>query len=234
MHLSPHLLSLLAREFSRWGTLGLFLMAAIDSSSLPLLPEVLLIALVLRHPERLFWYAGVTTAGALAGSLILFALARHWGGAWIERQMPPRRYRRIQRWFDRYELVAVGLPMLLPPPMPVKLFVIGAGLFDMSYVRFSLSTAIGRGLRYLLEAWLAVRYGASALAYLRRHPFIILLIAAALLLAGIAYGRRRRAAAGPAPAASPDSDIGLADAVPALAPPPLPAAAAEPLPLDQA
>ncbi len=170
-------------------------MAVIDSCSIPLLPEVLMIALVLRFPVRLLFYVAVTTAGAVAGSLILFALARHWGGSWVERQLPQRRHDRIKNWFDRYELAAVALPALLPPPMPFKLFVVGAGLFEMSYPHFSFSLAIGRGLRYLLEAWLALRYGARALMYMRSHPLPVLLLAAALLFAGCWYGRRSARAA---------------------------------------
>lgn len=169
-------------------------MAVLDSCSIPLLPEMLMVALVLHHPARLLFYVGVTTAGAVVGSLLLFALARHWGGAWVEHHLPPRRFHRIQRWFDRYELIAIALPALLPPPMPFKLFVIGAGLFEMSYAHFSVSLAVGRGLRYLLEAWLALRYGARALSYLRDHPLTVLLLAAALLAVGWWFGRRSPAA----------------------------------------
>ncbi len=166
-------------------------MAFIDSCSLPMLPEVLMIALVLHHPFRLPWYALVATAGSTAGSVLLFALVRHWGGPWTEHHLPGEKFQRMHRWFERHEVLAVALPAVLPPPLPFKIFIVGAGVFEMSYPHFSASMAAGRGLRYFLEAWLALRFGAQVLAVLRHHPVSVLLVSCALLGLGYGLGRRK-------------------------------------------
>jgi uncharacterized membrane protein YdjX (TVP38/TMEM64 family) len=62
---------------------------------------------------------------------------------------------------------------LLPPPFPFKLFVVTAGVFRFSLVRFMLAIVAGRAFRFLLEGYFAVRYGAEAKAILAKYyPWI--------------------------------------------------------------
>jgi len=62
---------------------------------------------------------------------------------------------------------------LLPPPFPFKLFVITAGVFRFSLLRFMLAIIVGRAFRFLLEGYFAVRYGAQAKEILARYYPII-------------------------------------------------------------
>ena len=63
------------------GGVGLFLIAALDSSflSFPQVNDVLVIVLSAKYPERMPYYAGMTTAGSLVGCFALFAAARRGG-----------------------------------------------------------------------------------------------------------------------------------------------------------
>jgi len=62
---------------------------------------------------------------------------------------------------------------LLPPPFPFKLFVVSAGVFRFSLLRFMLAIIAGRAFRFLLEGYFAVRYGAQAKEILAKYyPFI--------------------------------------------------------------
>ena len=61
----------------------------------------------------------------------------------------------------------------MPPPFPFKLFVITAGVFRFSVIRFMIAIVAGRGFRFLLEGYFAVRYGSQAKAILARYyPWI--------------------------------------------------------------
>jgi uncharacterized membrane protein YdjX (TVP38/TMEM64 family) len=72
---------------------------------------------------------------------------------------------------------------LLPPPFPFKLFVVSAGVFRFSLLRFMLAIIVGRAFRFLLEGFFAVRYGAQAKEILAKYyPIIGLGLAVVIVL----------------------------------------------------
>jgi membrane protein YqaA with SNARE-associated domain len=178
------------------GGLGLFLVAFVDASvlSLPEINDVLIVYMVTKHPSFLLYYAAMATAGSIAGSLVVFYLGRKGGEALLRRQFKGDQVERVLRTFRRYGVAAVIVPSMLPPPVPFKLFVLGAGVAGMSAGSLSWAVGVGRGLRYILEGVLAYYYGEAAIEYLRRHGTEVALwggaLAAACLIAY--YWRRQR------------------------------------------
>jgi membrane protein YqaA with SNARE-associated domain len=178
------------------GGLGLFVVAFVDASvlSLPEINDVLIVYMVTKHPSFLLYYAAMATAGSIAGSLVVFYLGRKGGEALLRRQFKGDQVERVLRTFRRYGVAAVIVPSMLPPPVPFKLFVLGAGVAGMSAVTFSCAVGVGRGLRYVLEGVLAYYYGGAAIDYLRSHGTEAALwgsaLAAACLIAY--YWRRQR------------------------------------------
>ena len=69
--------------------------------------------------------------------------------------------------FRRHGVMAVLIPSILPPPAPFKIFVLLAGVADISVGRFTTAILIGRGLRYTVEGLLALWYGERAMAFIR-------------------------------------------------------------------
>lgn len=70
-------------------------------------------------------------------------------------------------------MFAVLAATLLPPPFPFKLFVVSAGVFRFSLLRFMLAIIVGRAFRFLLEGYFAVRYGVQAKEILAKYyPWI--------------------------------------------------------------
>src|SRR5258705_8578686 len=69
---------------------------------------------------------------------------------------------RVKDLIDRYYVLSVLVASVLPPPFPFKLFVVSAGVFRLNLVRFTIAIAAGRTFRYLLEGYLAARYGDRA------------------------------------------------------------------------
>jgi membrane protein YqaA with SNARE-associated domain len=185
-----NLMSAIERWASGLGGPGLFIVAALDSSflSFPQVNDLLILYLSTIYPERMTYYAGMTTAGSMLGCFVLYALARKGGDAFLRRRFKTSRVERGLALYRRHGLLAVVVPALLPPPTPFKLFVLLAGAARVSPWRFGLAIAIGRGIRYFGQGLLAVLYGQQAAALVREHGFAAGLILAGLALAlGIIY-----------------------------------------------
>jgi membrane protein YqaA with SNARE-associated domain len=179
---------------------GLFVVACLDASvlSLPEVNDILIVVMVTKRPSYLWYYAAMATAGSIAGSLLVYYVGRKGGEALLRKRFKPAQIDRMQAAFRRYGAAAVIVPAMLPPPVPLKLFVLGAGAAGMRAGAFAWSIGIGRGLRYVVEGALAYYYGAMAFEYIKRHGTEVAIWAAAIVAAGIIgvyWHRQRRNAA---------------------------------------
>jgi membrane protein YqaA with SNARE-associated domain len=154
-----------------FGGPGLLLISFLDSSflSLPEVVDVLVVWLTLRNKSLLVYYAGIGALGSLLGSLILYWLGRKGGESFLRKRFHERHVDRGLALFERWGVLALFVPSLLPPPTPFKLFVLMAGAGGVSPLRFTLAIVVGRGLRYFGQAWLAVQYGERALDMVKEH-----------------------------------------------------------------
>lgn len=169
---------------------GLFLLAFLDSSflALPEVVDILMVWMVIEHPERWLWYGSMATIGSIAGCYVLYDLARRGGEAFLRKRLSERHVTRGMQVFARYGTLALIVPSITPPPMPFKPFVLMAGVAGMPRARFLGAITIGRGLRYIGEALLAVLYGQAVLTYIHQNAGRVTLYAAGLVLAaGAAY-----------------------------------------------
>lgn len=185
--------------FQAWvdqlGGLGLYVIAVLDSSflSLPEVNDVLVIYLSIRHPEWMPYYASMTTLGSLTGCFLLYGMGRKGGEVFLRRRFNSARVDRGIRLYQRWGLIAVIVPSLLPPPTPFKIFVLMAGAAAVAPWRFALAVILGRGTRYFGQAYLAVRYGERGLELVRQHRVTIAVVLAAITLAaGAGYLAIRR------------------------------------------
>lgn len=181
------------------GGVGLFIIAALDSSflSFPQVNDVLVMLLSAKYPERMIYYAGMTTAGSLLGCYALFAVARRGGEVFMRKRLKGAHVDRAIRLYQRFGILAVVVPALLPPPVPFKVFVVLAGAANVATWRFVVAIVIGRGIRYFGQGYLAVLYGEQALDYMQAHGAEIGIGLAVLTLAagmGLVMLRRRRQA----------------------------------------
>ncbi|HKP37696.1 MAG TPA: hypothetical protein VJT71_12645, partial [Pyrinomonadaceae bacterium] len=95
--------------------------------------------------------------------------------------------KRVKALIDRYDVMSVLVASLLPPPFPFKLFVVTSGVFRLNLLRFTLAVAGGRTFRYLLEGYLAARYGDHAKELLARYyPTIGIVLAVLIVIAFVA------------------------------------------------
>lgn len=146
----------------RFGIPGLFLVSAIDASIIPLAvpgsTDLLLLWLV-SHGGNPWLLASSAVAGSLAGGYATWALGKKGGEAALDRWVPARILQRIVGWVKQHPVLAVSIPPILPPPIPLAPFLLAAGALGVSRRAFLLTFGSARTVRYALVAWLAVRYG---------------------------------------------------------------------------
>jgi len=179
------------------GGVGLFIVAALDSSflSFPQVNDLLIIFLSTKNPALMPYYAAMTTAGSLLGCFVLYAFAWRGGEVFLRKRFSGARVERGLAMYQRHGLLAVIVPALLPPPTPFKLFVLLAGAARVSPWKFAAAVALGRGIRYFGQGYLAVLYGEAAVDLVRQHGTAVgLSLAALALVVGVTYYviRKRR------------------------------------------
>ena len=137
------------------GGVGVFILAALDSSVLPTLGGVdaLTVVLASLHPERwAFYYAMCSTAGSVCGASAAYRLSRL---GILHRRIRGAVFDRVTAVLHRFGSLSLSLAALLPPPFPTSAFVIGAGVTRYPFISFVLSFGIGRVCRFALLAYLA-------------------------------------------------------------------------------
>src|SRR4051812_16464438 len=125
------------------GAPGLFVVGFLDSSflSLPEINDLLVIWMVTQHKSRLVLYASAATLGSIAGCMVLYYLGRKGGDAFVRRRFSSARVDRALVAVRRHGIMAVLIPSLLPPPAPFKIFVLLAGVADITPGRFAVAVA---------------------------------------------------------------------------------------------
>jgi membrane protein YqaA with SNARE-associated domain len=170
------------------GAPGLFLVAFLDSTFLPLpgATDVMLIVMVTRHKEFVVWYILAAIVGSIAGCLVMHAIGKRGGEALVRKRFTGEKSERAMASLQRHGVMAVLIPSLLPPPAPFKIFVLLAGVVGISATRFAAAIAIGRGVRYVTLGLLAVKYGSRATAFVGEHGTAAALAVVGVLATGLA------------------------------------------------
>lgn len=162
----PRALSGRSPAVPRWvlhlGSAGLFLVAVIDSSVIPLpVPgstDLLLLWLVAHNGDP-WLLAAIALAGSLLGGYTTWQIGRKGGKPALSRYVPAYLLRRIAVWMEHHPILAIFLPAVLPPPIPLSPFVLASGALGVSRNRFLAVFGVARCLRYSFIAWLGAVYG---------------------------------------------------------------------------
>lgn len=170
------------------GAPGLYLVAFLDSSflSLPEITDILVVWMVTRSHERMILYVAAATLGSLTGCLIMYFVGRKGGEALLRKKFHTATVDRAMAAFERWGVLVVLIPAILPPPAPFKIFVLLSGVAGISLGKFVTAIAIGRGARYLTLGILAIQYGERAMAYMEEHGVAVAATVIGVLLAGLA------------------------------------------------
>lgn len=168
-----------------WGPQGVLLLAAMDSAGVPIPAGVdaLLLVVAAKRPESAWLAAIAAIVGSLAGNLVLFSLAKRGGQAYLDRHTLTGRGKTIRAWFQRYGLVTVFVPALLPIPLPMKIPVFCTAVAGVRTGVFMAIVAAARVPRYFGLAWLGKQLGHNAGDWLKLHAWSILAFALLLFVA---------------------------------------------------
>jgi undecaprenyl-diphosphatase len=178
------------------GAPGLFLLAFLDSAFAATGggPDVMILVLATRGRETagLLLFALAAVLGSTLGCLVLYAVGLR-GGRTVLSRFSLEKQELIKEKLERYGLWAIAFSVMAPPPYPMKLFVLSAGVFGMSLKGFVSGVLLGRAVRYLIVGCLAVQYGDQAAALLRTHfPAAAGILAALVVFFLVVRGWRRR------------------------------------------
>jgi membrane protein YqaA with SNARE-associated domain len=177
------------------GTLGLFLVAVLDSSVIPLpIPgstDLLLLWLV-SHNGDPWLLAPCAVAGSILGGYTTWKIGKKGGQAALRRYVPARLRARIGGWVERHPVLAVFLPAMLPPPFPLSPFLLASGALGVPRSRFLVVFGTARALRYSLITWLALVYGRRVVRLwsgtLQKWETPLIWAFVALMACGVSFG----------------------------------------------
>jgi len=183
-----------------FGPFGLLAIAFLDSLFIPMPGGVdaVLLLLAASRPSWVLIYVAAATVGSTVGCVGLYKVSQRAGHRAL-RRFSEKKQKHVKDLIDRYDVLSVLVASLLPPPFPFKLFVVSAGVFRLNLMRFTIAIAAGRTFRYLLEGYLAARYGEHAREILSRY-YPAIGIGLALLIIIVFVGKNlmnRGAAPGP-------------------------------------
>jgi membrane protein YqaA with SNARE-associated domain len=152
------------------GVWGVCALAIVDSSSIPMPIDAIVIGYVAADHTRFVIYALMAALGSAIGSLLPYYLGRAGGELFLLKRINRQRYEKLRDRFERQEFLAIMIPAMMPPPMPVKLFEVAAGVFEMKPVWFFSAIFLGKFLRFMLWAAITVFFG-STIVHAFAHTF---------------------------------------------------------------
>jgi membrane protein YqaA with SNARE-associated domain len=195
---------------------AMVIIGALDSSllSLPEINDYLVVGRCYKDPTAAFYFPLFAAAGSVIGCNLLYTIVRRGGQAVLRKRFKLSSIKKVERAYERFGFLAIGIPAILPPPLPFKIFVATAGALEYPRWKFLLTVMIARSFRYYVEGILAVFYGRRVLLFLKDNGLVIVSIVGSLVVVGgIAYliinRRRGRLPASPEDEAeleNPDSE----------------------------
>ncbi len=176
---------------------AMVLIGALDSSllSLPEINDYLVVARCFKHPTAAIYFPLFAATGSVIGCYALYMIMRRGGQAVLRRRFRGESIERVEKAYARFGFLAIGVPAILPPPLPFKIFVATAGTLEYPRWKFLVTVMIARSLRYYVEGILAVFYGRRVLQFFKDNGLVIVSVVASLVLLGFLvylFATRRR------------------------------------------
>ena len=141
------------------GIWGPFVIAFADSALLGMPVDFIVATYVYQDRRRLLVYIIVASLGSALGSIPLYILGYLGGEKVLRKRISEERFLKIHGSFEEHEFWALMFPGMLPPPMPFKIFVLGAAVFEMRFRDFLVAIFLGRFVRFLVLSLLVLWFG---------------------------------------------------------------------------
>jgi membrane protein YqaA with SNARE-associated domain len=154
------------------GIWGLGALALIDSGffPIPVSMDGVLIGYVASDHRKFLLYCLMASAASVVGSMVPYYVGRAGGELFLLKRINRARYEKMRDRFANQEFMAIMIPAMCPPPMPIKLFEFGAGVFEMKPLLFATAIFTGKFIQFLVCALITVFYGPE-IAHTVRQAF---------------------------------------------------------------
>jgi membrane protein YqaA with SNARE-associated domain len=177
------------KPFGAWGILGL---SIVDSAAIPLIfLDPMVVSYGVDSHAKVPLYCFMGALGSAIGSMLPYYLGRAGGELFLLKRINRERYEQLRDRFEKQEFLAIMLPAMCPPPMPVKVVELAAGVLEMKPQSYFLAVLCGKFLRFFIESMLVIIYGPAILTSVthafHRHSNVFMGVILALLLLLVFY-----------------------------------------------
>ena len=155
--------------YSPYGPLALILISFTEAIIFPIPPDILLIALAISSRTKAFYYAFLCSISSILGGICGYYIGYYfwWDhGAYTQiaefffhyiPNFSKDAFIAIQDKYRKFDLMIIFTAGFTP--LPYKIFSISAGINNISFPIFLLSTIISRSARFFLLSFLIFNYG---------------------------------------------------------------------------
>jgi len=168
--------------YTPYGMLALFINALVESSFFPLPPDLLLIALSLFRPSWALAFAAICSVGSVLGGVLGYFIGLKGGRPLLQRLISEERIRFVERYYQKYDIWAVGIAGFTP--IPYKAFTISAGVFVLDLKRFIFISLVSRSARFFIVGFMIFLFGETIQYYLTKYLNIFSIVFVGLLIIG--------------------------------------------------
>ena len=180
------------------GIWGAFVAAFADSALLGMPVDAIVATYVYQDRKRFLFYVAMASLGSALGSIPLYVLGYLGGEKVLRKRIAEERFQKIHQSFEQHEFWALMFPAMLPPPMPFKIFVLGAAVFEMRFRDFLAAIFAGRFVRFLVLSVLTLSFGPQLVqlagSLFKRHFYwvVAVLVAIAVCVWLLRRGRKTK------------------------------------------
>jgi membrane protein YqaA with SNARE-associated domain len=162
-----------------------------DSALLGMPVDFIVATYVYQNHRRLLLYVAMASLGSALGSIPLYIIGYIGGETVLRKRISEERFLKIHRSFEQHEFWALMFPGMLPPPLPFKIFVLGAAVFEMSFRDFLVAIFLGRFVRFGVLSVLVLYFGPQIAGLLggvfRRHWILSLAVVGGIACIGLVF-----------------------------------------------
>jgi len=160
-------LGLAASRHAPW---ALAVLSFAEASFFPIPPDVMLAPMVLAQPRRAWTYALICTVASVLGGALGYMIGYYLTG--LGQQIlsltgNASGMAQYQCWYGHWGLWVILIKGLTP--IPYKLVTIASGVAHFSFPVFMGASAVTRGARFFLVAWIVKRFGPAMMPVIERR-----------------------------------------------------------------
>lgn len=174
--------------FISLGVWGLALNSFIESFFLVPPPDFLLITMNLAKPQKALFYASICTAASLFGGIIGYWIG-FFGGRPVFNfifKNKQKQFESVEKLYAKYGSLAVFFSAFTP--IPYKIFTISSGILNMNFLKFCISSFLGRGLRFFIVSIVLLLFGETIKHYIE---WVILIVTILIIVFFVVLYKKR-------------------------------------------